>query len=321
MLSPTPYLGGAAVLAGVLLTVLPQGGAADRFAAILACAAILWLIGTIDDRINLSPVWRLLAEIGVGVIIWSTHLGFTAFGSDALNLGSTVLWIVAIVNAFNLMDNIDGACAILAAISAAGIAAAAIAGGDTTLGAVAVAVTGACMGFLRHNLARPARLFLGDGGSMPLGLLIADLGAGAGAKPRSGRRRAVCLRPVRRVAGARFGSGGDLATTPARQCAHRRPGPPHPSTAAQVGTSGRVVLVLGAVQAAVVTLAAVADQVGANALIATGGSAVALGARIVVCRLEARVGAPAVIADRRPACPECFKTGICAEGRAGERDG
>ncbi len=60
----------------------------------------------------------------------------------------------------------------------------------------------------------------------------------------------------------------------------------------RLGTPGRVVLALGAVQAAVVTLAVVADQIGAGALIATGGSAVALGA-IVVCRLESRVGAPA----------------------------
>lgn len=289
---PTPYLGGAAVLAAILLTVLPHDGVTDRFAAILVCAAILWLIGTIDDRINLSPGWRLLGEIGVGVIIWSAHLGFTAFGSGALNLGSTILWVVAIVNAFNLMDNVDGACAVLAAISAAGIGAAAIAGGDPTLGTLAVAVAGACLGFLRHNLAKPAKLFLGDGGSMPLGFLIATLalalarshGLGAGELFACGLFAGLPVLDSILVVISRRRRHVNVLRGGLDHLTHR--------LLPKLGTSARVVLTVGAVQAAVVTLAALADQLGPGALIATGGVALAMGALVVFVFESPRWAAP-----------------------------
>ncbi len=290
---PTPYLGGAAVIGAILVMVLPRDSVSDRFAAILAGAALLWLIGTIDDRVNLSPVWRLLAEVGVGVIVWSAHLGFTAFGSGALDLGCTVLWIVAIVNAFNLMDNIDGACAVLAAISAAGIGAAAIAGGDLGLAAVSLTVTGACLGFLRHNLAKPARLFLGDGGSMPLGFLIAMLAMalvrshalGLGELFACGLFAGLPVLDSILVVISRLRRRVNVLTGGVDHITHR--------LLPKLGTPARVVLVLGAVQAAVVTLAAVADQLGTGALVATGGLAVAVGV-VIVFVLESPGWGPAI---------------------------
>jgi UDP-GlcNAc:undecaprenyl-phosphate GlcNAc-1-phosphate transferase len=71
------------------------------------------------------------------------------------------------------MDNLDGAAATVAGVSSAGIGALAALAGNPGLAAVSLAVSGACLGFLPHNLAGPARIFLGDGGSMPLGLLVA----------------------------------------------------------------------------------------------------------------------------------------------------
>lgn len=79
----------------------------------------------------------------------------------------------------NLMDDLDGAASTVTAGSAAGIGTLALAEGDTGLAAVAFALCGACVGFLPYNLADPARIFLGDGGSMPLGMLIAGLAMGA----------------------------------------------------------------------------------------------------------------------------------------------
>jgi UDP-GlcNAc:undecaprenyl-phosphate GlcNAc-1-phosphate transferase len=90
-----------------------------------------------------------------------------------VDLAVTLLWVVGLTNAFNLMDNMDGAAGTVGAVSAAGAGALATANGDPALGAIAFALAGACAGFLRFNLARPSRIFLGDAGSMPVGLVVA----------------------------------------------------------------------------------------------------------------------------------------------------
>jgi UDP-GlcNAc:undecaprenyl-phosphate GlcNAc-1-phosphate transferase len=89
------------------------------------------------------------------------------------NLLLTVLWVTGVVNAFNLMDNLDGAAASVAVVSAACIGVLAMVGGDLSLAVIALGLCGALVGFLRYNLARPARIFLGDGGSMAIGFLLA----------------------------------------------------------------------------------------------------------------------------------------------------
>jgi len=100
---------------------------------------------------------------------------WSPFGSSALNFGLSALWIVGVVNAFNLMDNIDGAAATVAAVCAAGAGVLALTRADSELAVAAFALTGACAGFLCQNLRSPARIFLGDGGSMPIGLIVAGL--------------------------------------------------------------------------------------------------------------------------------------------------
>jgi UDP-GlcNAc:undecaprenyl-phosphate GlcNAc-1-phosphate transferase len=77
------------------------------------------------------------------------------------------------------MDNLDGACGSLVAAASVGIGAFALLNGDLTLAAVSFGLTGACLGFLHSNLARPARIFLGDGGSMPMGFIVAALAIAA----------------------------------------------------------------------------------------------------------------------------------------------
>ncbi len=173
---PTPYLGGAAVFLGVLAGALVQGTVGDsHLTTLFAGAAVLWLVGTVDDRVALGPLVRVLAEVAVGILLWNGGLGWSLFPGELADLIVTVLWIVGLVNAFNLMDNLDGAAGTVAAVCAAGIALLTVFEGPETLTALAVAVTGACVGFLHYNLTRPARIFLGDGGSMLLGFLVAAL--------------------------------------------------------------------------------------------------------------------------------------------------
>jgi UDP-GlcNAc:undecaprenyl-phosphate GlcNAc-1-phosphate transferase len=168
---PTPYLGGAAALAAILVAALTVGGA-YRSATLAGGAVLLWIVGTIDDRRSLSPVSRVFFEAVAATAVWWSGLGWSLFPSEPANLALTIVWIVGVINAFNLMDNIDGAAASVAVVSGSAVGALALLGNDVVIGALALSVAGACAGFLRYNLASPARIFLGDGGSMPIGFIL-----------------------------------------------------------------------------------------------------------------------------------------------------
>lgn len=171
--SPTPYLGGVAVVVGFLVAGLTVSDALVRLWPIVACTVALFLLGTVDDRVNLSARLRLTLEVGLAAILWWTDLGWSVFGSDALNLIATSLWVVGVANAFNLMDNMDGVTAAVGAVTALGTAILAVIGGDPELAILCLGLSGACFGFLPYNARGPARIFLGDGGSLPIGFVIA----------------------------------------------------------------------------------------------------------------------------------------------------
>jgi UDP-GlcNAc:undecaprenyl-phosphate/decaprenyl-phosphate GlcNAc-1-phosphate transferase len=172
-LSPTPYLGGAAVVAAMVLSATLFGHAASAFWPIVAGALVLWGLGTLDDRIAIGPLPRLAIEVAVAGGLFAAGAGWSVFSSDLLNLALTVVFVAGVVNAYNLMDNMDGATGTVALVSAAILGMLAAAEGDAALGAVALALAGACAGFLPFNLSSPSRVFLGDGGSMPIGFAIA----------------------------------------------------------------------------------------------------------------------------------------------------
>jgi len=171
---PTPYLGGTAVMLGFLLGALLLGGG-SRLALVPLGALLLWAVGTADDRITVQPGFRVSVELGVAALLFAGGLGWSVFESPVPDFLLTALWVVGLVNAFNLMDNMDGAASTIAALSAAGTAAFALVLGSPVVAILAFALAGACLGFLRYNLAAPARIFLGDGGSMPIGFLVAGL--------------------------------------------------------------------------------------------------------------------------------------------------
>jgi UDP-GlcNAc:undecaprenyl-phosphate GlcNAc-1-phosphate transferase len=169
----TPYLGGAAVVAGLSLAALVFIGGDARLLAILAGAGLLLAVGTVDDRRTVRPSIRILATSGAAALLSASGGGWSVFGNDAANLALTIVWVIGIVNAFNLMDNMDGAAPTIAAVSGAGVATLAVINDDPMVAALALALVGACVGFLKYNLASPARIFLGDGGSMPIGFVLA----------------------------------------------------------------------------------------------------------------------------------------------------
>lgn len=168
----TPYLGGVAVVAGALTAALGIG-AGSRYGWIVVLAVVLCAVGTIDDARTVGPGLRVLCELATGAVLWKVGLGWHVLGVDVLDLLLSSLWVVGVVNAFNLMDNMDGSAASVASVSAIGVCALALLADDATLGALALGVAASCLTFLTHNLRTPARIFLGDGGSMPVGLLVA----------------------------------------------------------------------------------------------------------------------------------------------------
>ena len=171
----TPYLGGAAVMAAFVPVALVLGGTGSAVAWILGGTLVMALVGTVDDRHMLGPLARVAVEAAAATMLWAAGFGWSAFSSDVLSLAVTIVWVVGLVNAFNLMDNLDGATGTVGAVCAAGIGVVALVDGATALAAVAFALSGACAGFLVHNLRRPARIFLGDGGSMAIGFLLAAI--------------------------------------------------------------------------------------------------------------------------------------------------
>jgi UDP-GlcNAc:undecaprenyl-phosphate GlcNAc-1-phosphate transferase len=174
-LAPTPYLGGAAVMTGFVIAVMLAAGHWGKTAPLLGGAALLWAVGTVDDRRTVSPLLRLVLEAALGAIVWATGLGWHLHAGGALDLALTCAWVVAVVNAFNLFDNMDGAAGTMALAVSAGAMLIGIARGDVWLAVGAASLCGACLGFLPRNLSVPARIFLGDGGSMPMGFAVAVL--------------------------------------------------------------------------------------------------------------------------------------------------
>jgi UDP-GlcNAc:undecaprenyl-phosphate GlcNAc-1-phosphate transferase len=170
---PTPLMGGSAITLAFVLTLATFGTHWGHLAVLVGVTVLLWAVGTLDDRLSLPAKPRLLTEIVAAVGLWAGGWGWHIGGPGALNLALTILWVIGVVNAVNLVDLMDGVATstILVILVAAGTLA--LIDGQAAVAAAAFAAAGAAAGFLPYNLARPSRIFLGDGGTMPLGLICA----------------------------------------------------------------------------------------------------------------------------------------------------
>ena len=173
---PIPYVGGKAIAISALAAFFLVWGWPAGVGSFIAGAVALLILGFWDDRSKewmfANPKSRLALQIVVAAAaFWS------GFGSDLggwLGGVGTVAFLLAAMNAFNLLDNMDGVAGSTGAAIAASITLVAILGGQFMVASLAAATCGACLGFLKFNL-RNARVYLGNGGSLFLGFLLAGL--------------------------------------------------------------------------------------------------------------------------------------------------
>ena len=176
---PTPLLGGVAMLAGVLLAAALLLPGSDETHAILAGAAVIALIGALDDAVDLHPALKLAGQalaafipVQAGVTVDNItfpFLGAVDFGHAGGPL--TLVGLVAVMNVVNFSDGIDGLAAGVCTISALTFAVIAFDLQRDQAGVLAALTAGAALGFLIHNF-HPASIFMGDSGSNLLGLLL-----------------------------------------------------------------------------------------------------------------------------------------------------
>lgn len=182
---PIPYLGGIAIMMGVLtvtyLAVLgydKQRNNISLASSLLIPAFLLGLVGLIDDLRNLSPWLRFIAQSLAGVLtafalISSNTIG-SPTGSVLFDSAITILWIVGVTNSINFFDNLDGGASGTIAITAIALFLLAFQGEQFLIAALSIVLCGGTIGFLTWNKP-PARIYMGDAGSLFLGLLIASL--------------------------------------------------------------------------------------------------------------------------------------------------
>lgn len=175
----TPVLGGFAILTTFGLSLLVNFHFSLQMKGLGLGAVVVWLIGLIDDRYDLGSVLKLFGQfLAVGILLaFGVHVTFlpnTPLG-DFFEYVITALWVVGIMNAVNFLDGMDGLAAGMSAIIAFFLAIVAIQTGQPYFAYVALALLGACLGFLPHNFrwGRNARIFLGDNGALFLGFTLA----------------------------------------------------------------------------------------------------------------------------------------------------
>ena len=186
-LTPIPRAGGLAIWMTFLIVlwvadaVFPNlfvGHHGTKNLAWTISSAILILVGVIDDRTGLKPLVKLAGQAVAAAVFYYIYYpeGFSIAGfdlPDGAALVIFVIWSVALINAFNLIDGLDGLCGGLVVVSLSMILAIAWSGGNWRDSAFIILMIGAVLGFLVYNF-NPARIFLGDAGSMMLGFFIAS---------------------------------------------------------------------------------------------------------------------------------------------------
>lgn len=185
----TPLLGGIGIylgfIAGILI-LLRVRAVEGEFATLLeahsgaigvvASASLMFVVGLLDDQFRFRPATKLVFQILAAAVAISFGVLYSLTPWVSINVVLTIVWFLTLTNALNLLDNMDGVAAGVAAIAAVFLAASFASHEQYLLAGVCLALAGATAGFLPYNF-HPASIFMGDSGSLFLGALLAGLGA------------------------------------------------------------------------------------------------------------------------------------------------
>lgn len=191
---PVPRIGGVAILLAFLcatvisfilarLTTAGNSVSANTVLAVLAPASIIFLIGLYDNLRPLKPTWKFIIQGAAGVLLYFGGFGIYQFDFFSTNhplrafvgFPLTILWVVLITNAFNLIDGLDGLAAGSALFSTIVIFVVSLVRHNSVVSLLTIILAGSILGFLRFNF-NPATIFLGDSGSLFIGFMLAALG-------------------------------------------------------------------------------------------------------------------------------------------------
>ena len=191
---PTAMLGGAAIFLSVVLAYAAFVPHTPQTLAVVLASALLFAVGLVDDILRVKPYQKLIGQVvGAAAVVFLGELtagagGVTLpwTGSVVLNVGVTMFWLIGITNAINLLDNMDGLAAGIAAIASVFLALSFASAGQPVEALMLTVFAAALLGFLAYN-SNPASIFMGDCGSMFVGFFLAGtaLLAATGGRSRS----------------------------------------------------------------------------------------------------------------------------------------
>ena len=174
--APVPLMGGAAIYIAFIaaLAIWGERSYVNEVVGIFVGATLVSLVGALDDSRGVGSYLKLAIQIAAAAILILSGVQVRLF-NGFMDIVLTLLWVVGITNAFNLLDNMDGLSAGVATVASAFFTLLAAMSGQYLVGTLAAALGGACVGFLVYNW-NPARVFMGDTGSLFLGFLLAAVG-------------------------------------------------------------------------------------------------------------------------------------------------
>ncbi len=185
---PIPRMGGLAIFMGFLLTVVLFADITEQIQGILLGAIIITVVGAIDDLVVLKPWMKFIGQLlaaGVtvyhGVVIRFFMNPIAFIGGDLINLQMlsipiTLVWIIGVTNAVNLIDGLDGLACGVSGIASLTMFVVALLVSQSNVAVMLAALMGACLGFLPYNM-NPAKIFMGDTGALLLGFVLATASA------------------------------------------------------------------------------------------------------------------------------------------------
>jgi UDP-GlcNAc:undecaprenyl-phosphate GlcNAc-1-phosphate transferase len=178
---PTPRLGGLAVFFSFVISVFLFYGVSNFTLSLVAGAFLLIIIGILDDVFTIRAIVKFIVQIAAaGIVVWQggvliEHINifgeYIHFGYFSVPL--TMLWIVGLINAINLIDGLDGLSCGISTISAISLLIVTILLGEFQIALLIAILVGSCVGFLPFNMTAPAKIFIGDAGTMFLGFMLA----------------------------------------------------------------------------------------------------------------------------------------------------